>query len=393
MDALPEDLLLVIFSWLPLPSIGRFSQTSQLQSRVGTRDELWSLLLARYFPDIDPVGSSALACFLSLAYAPSAPNPHVRTRRGGSLINQAHAALRWLNLARTHRPPYCPCLPCCNGSLLASTASLGVIRCPCVVTRCQRLPLALGQLGQARAGSSSLRSGGFSELHTTLGEHFRMRHEDLAILTPQTLEGIDALILCTTEGPALAAEEVAALKDWVQAGGALIVSAFSNWSRHGHYAAATVGWLGIRTIPHTDFLPRITHTFQPESISGCELTAQLCGQASPFAMSARDQFVNTGESVFLLTPEATELGAVKLCGHDLLAEPISSSAQATLAWFPPGKPATRKGRVLVCSNYHFLADSNYWNGGTLRRGDNARLLLNFLAGAVSSRAPDVRACA
>lgn len=384
-EVLPQDLLVAIFSWLPLPSVGCMSQTSSTALAVGRSDELWSALLARFFPDAAPSATGPRACFLSLAYAPRSPNPHVRTRRGGNLIIQAHAALRWLNFnsaARTHKPPYCPCLPCCNGSLLASTAGLGMVRCPCVVTRCQGLPLALGQLCQARTGSSSLRSGGFSELHALLGEHFHVRHEDLASLTPQGLEGLDALILCTTEGPALSAEEVAALKDWVQAGGALIVSAFSNWSLHGHYAAATVGWLGIRTIPDTAFLPRITHTFKPEAMAGCEFTAQLCGQASPFATSARDQFVNTGESLFHLTPEAIELGAVKLCEVPTHAQ---GGADTTLAWFPPGKPLSRKGRVLVCSNYHFLADSNYWNGGTIRRGDNARLVLNFLAGAVAAR--------
>ena len=71
-------------------------------------------------------------------------------------------------------------------------------------------------------------------------------------------------------------------------------------------------------------------------------------------------------------------------------------ALATLCFFPPGHTLTgERGRVLVCSNLHWLADADYWNGGTFKKADSARLLLNFLAGAVASRTgpltPPIRA--
>ena len=47
---------------------------------------------------------------------------------------------------------------------------------------------------------------------------------------------------------------------------------------------------------------------------------------------------------------------------------------------------TGAGRVLVCSNYHWLADPSHWMGGTLFEGANLPLLHNFVAGAVAARA-------
>ena len=80
-------------------------------------------------------------------------------------------------------------------------------------------------------------------------------HADLSItsLRAELLAPLDVLVLCTTEGPALSEPELAALRSWVEAGGALIVSAFSNWSAHNHFAAQTVGWLGLQTMPLASF--------------------------------------------------------------------------------------------------------------------------------------------
>ena len=75
----------------------------------------------------------------------------------------------------------------------------------------------------------------------------------------------DLFILCTTEGPALSEEELDALQAWVRNGGALITSAFANWSAHGHYAESTVRWLGLRTKPHTQFMQQMTHTLNPST--------------------------------------------------------------------------------------------------------------------------------
>jgi hypothetical protein len=41
--------------------------------------------------------------------------------------------------------------------------------------------------------------------------------------------------------------------------------------------------------------------------------------------------------------------------------------------------------VLVCSNYHWLADPSHWMVGTLFEGANLPLLHNFVAGAVAAR--------
>lgn len=140
-----------------------------------------------------------------------------------------------------------------------------------------------------------------------LRDHFQFDEaKDLAcveILTAEALAPLDAFILCTTEGcarraltsalrrlrhlpstlphflplspvtrslslslsrdagpypggpypiacrsPRLSLDEQTALKAWVVRGGALIVSAFSHWSAHEHYARDTVGWLGIQTV-------------------------------------------------------------------------------------------------------------------------------------------------
>ena len=43
-------------------------------------------------------------------------------------------------------------------------------------------------------------------------------------------------------------------------------------------------------------------------------------------------------------------------------------------------------QVLVCSNYHWMADPSHWMGGTLFEGANLPLLHNFIAGAVAARA-------
>jgi len=92
-----------------------------------------------------------------------------------------------------------------------------------------------------------------------LDSHFQFSLTDLALLDAPSLKPLDALLLCTTEGPALSADELLELQSWVHAGGALITSAFANWSAFGHHATTTVGWLGIKTVPHTAFLPRMTH--------------------------------------------------------------------------------------------------------------------------------------
>jgi len=182
------------------------------------------VLVARFYPDVDASTASSLELFADLAH---------RTRVRA-----------------------CPC----RHSLLLADGT----RCPCVAARTNCLPLRLGAFAPARSGSSALSSGGFTELHACLRERFHLAalHEILALDTP-ALAPIDVLVICTTEGPALGADELAALRAWVQRGGALITSAFSNWSAHAHFAAETVAWLGLRTVPQARFLPRLTHAIEP----------------------------------------------------------------------------------------------------------------------------------
>lgn len=382
VSVLPEELIVLILDFLPLPSIGSICQASTAARAAAMSPELWASILRRFYPDVkeDPAASwaSPRQRFLFLAYWPGAPKTHVRTHRN---------SMRFFDFLRgTQGHPACPsvpcpCLPSCHGSLLAST---GDARCPCVCTRSSALRLTLGQLVPARSGSSSIRSTGFSEMRSLLNNHFDMDYEDLATLSHVSLRGIDALILCTTEGPPLSPDEVHALAEWVRGGGALIVSAFANWSLYEHYASATVGWLGLETCPHAEFLPRLSHTLT-KTDSSCIASAQLCGSSSPFAVAASHQFVNTGESLFRMTDHARRLGVVKLTDFGRVDADGTDERLTTLCFYPPGSSAAQKGRVLVCSNYHWLVDASYWNGGTFRRGDNARLLLNFLAGAVAAR--------
>lgn len=211
---------------------------------------------------------------------------------------------------------------------------------------------------------------------------------ELAVLDAASLAGLDVLILCTTEGPALSADELAALCTWLAAGGSLITSAFANWSAYEHYARDTVGFLGLETQPRTRFLPRLTHSLDPPAESQCRATRRLLEHG---VFGAPRSFRNVGESFFTVQPDALAKGAVQLVtragssGQDLQQHKI-----ATLVFFPP-KPlsdggVTGAGQCLVCSNLHWLADPSKWNGGTFQHGpDQAWLFLNFVAAGVAAR--------
>lgn len=283
--------------------------------------------------------------------------------------------------------------------------------------------------------------------------------------------------MCTTEGPPLSAAELAALQRWVRGGGVLVVSAFANWSEKNHFAADTVGWLGINTRPRSPFRTRAHRDLVPPPADApCELRRGAFG-----LLSAYD---NVGESIFDLGPEAIAAGAINLdssryaqvaagaaAAHDLaMAAPqgilvqaavsallaldagpalaamrelqaiaaaaghlprqqqqlanlatvvasqgvtcesmagvlqqhllrwfelttmqgIDSAGEPTcLAYLPPSDPSashglTGAGRVLVCSNLHWLADAKHWLGGQWsRQPGNERLLFNLLAAGLT----------
>ena len=45
-----------------------------------------------------------------------------------------------------------------------------------------------------------------------LGRHFALTHRELPVLSEELLRPLDALLLCTTEGPALSEAELEALR-------------------------------------------------------------------------------------------------------------------------------------------------------------------------------------
>ena len=206
-------------------------------------------------------------------------------------------------------------------------------RCPCVAARCARLPLRLGSLERSRAGSSALGGGGFSGLLGTLSERFAFEHVELSVIDPTALSRLDALLLCTTEGPALTDAELAAVRAWVEAGGALVANAFSNWSAYSHYARSLVGWLGLQprvrarferlshyaVEPHgrarapQPYSHSHTHTVAGAAGELCAATdaetASLCG-SGPFGPATR--FVNLGDTYFDVLDSAFEAGGVQL---------------------------------------------------------------------------------
>ena len=356
---------MLILDFLPLPSIGSICQASTAARAAAMSPELWASILRRFYPDVkeDPAASwaSPRQRFLFLAYWPGAPKTHVRTHRN---------SMRFFDFLRgTQGHPACPSVPLPLPALLPRFAA-------CLDWRCT-LPLCVHSVlrieTNARAAGASPFGVIFDSfdglLRDALSPQQSLRHglrgSCYLSLTYRSAE-IDALILCTTEGPPLSPDEVHALAEWVRGGGALIVSAFANWSLYEHYASATVGWLGLETCPHAEFLPRLSHTLT-KTDSSCIASAQLCGSSSPFAVAASHQFVNTGESLFRMTDHARRLGVVKLTDFGRVDADGTDERLTTLCFYPPGSSAAQKGRVLVCSNYHWLVDASYWNGGTFRR--------------------------
>lgn len=343
---LAEGVVVTIVLDLPLSSVVAVKRTCEKLSREVSSDAVWTALLTRFFRDakLDPAVGQAMSLFDKLAAEPCAT---------------------------------------CNRELMLRDGN----RCPCVTHRAH-VPLTLGAFGY-RAGDSSLSSGGFSAMLRTLDDCFVFERHQLEALDASALAPLDVLVLCTTEGPPLQSRELVALRAWLEQGGALIVSAYSSWSTYGHYAADTVGFLGIETVPNAFHLSRRTHVLQRN-----DATRDLL--EGPFG--ALTLFTNCGETRFLAKPEAFEdYGAVRLVtqgrGTRLLTEQLAEPTSDTLLFYPPNtsqRGVTGKGRVLLCSNYHWLADADYWNGGTFTMNNHKYLLLNFIAGALANRGGPVK---
>ena len=72
-------------------------------------------------------------------------------------------------------------------------------RCPCIATRGAQLPLRLFSLSPGRSGDSSLDTlSTFSEMRATLAELFELTVVTADRIEPNSLCGVDMVILCTT---------------------------------------------------------------------------------------------------------------------------------------------------------------------------------------------------
>lgn len=400
---LPTELLIVIAKHLNDPiSTCRFGLASRSTRSVGHAEEVWASLLARLWPDAPPLLQSVhpMQRFVGLAY----PNliPKLSKDRTGTMLMQFLPRQTAVNVA-------CP-WGRCGGTLLHAGR-----RCICAPTRCIELPLRIASLDAQRAGSSSFTNRpGFTQMLTSLKACYALTVETLSKLDGASLAPLDVLVLCTTEGPALDADELVAVRRWVENGGALVVSGFSNWSRHGHFAADTVGWLGLVTRPNAQFGRESKSQLEPHARSrtpqpythGASATGELAPATddettalldfSRFGLDRRAPFSNVGETHFSVTDQAFEAGAVQLVVNEGSSSSRSTTnllerRRANLVFYPPdptgesGATVVGRGRVLVCSNYHWIADARHWMGGKVSEGANLPLLHNFVAGAVAAR--------
>mmetsp|Transcript_129762 Transcript_129762/g.361499 ORF Transcript_129762/g.361499 Transcript_129762/m.361499 type:complete len:434 (+) Transcript_129762:14-1315(+) len=87
------------------------------------------------------------------------------------------------------------------------------------------------------------------------------------------------------------------------------------------------------------------------------------------------EFVNHGETVFDAARPLASGAAVQLC------VPTRPQACCGPLWFPTVAGA---GQAMVCSNLHWLANPEAWNGGLVRQTGNTVLWLNLCAAACRS---------
>ena len=356
-------------------------------------DLLWSVLLQRFFPEDRQLHPS----YYSDAQV-SVSNPPTSTSSGNCKLME-----RFLECSQLRTIGSCP-MACCGNTLLLRSDQ----RCPCVSVR-YRLPLTFAQLHPRRSGSSSLKSGGFGSMRSSLATRFRSLSVgglslsstldiiDIMELSDESLRNIHVLLICTTEGPPISDTELAAMRRWVEAGGALIVSAFSNWSRYGHFARNAVGWLGIETEAGAPFGNRALHRINPphdERASAASEAADAYHVLVRGAFGTVGTVYNIGEQVFHIRPSAFDHHDVRLLTNTYQGVELGQNT-GVMAFYPPRDiergGVTGRGRVLVVSNLHFLADPHHWNGGCFKEphNDAEALLLNFVGSALTARGDDL----
>jgi hypothetical protein len=205
----------------------------------------------------------------------------------------------------------------------------------------------------ARRCRSSSFEHGFHQILAELRSNFDLNLQLVDVLPDEeSLRRVDVLILCTTEGSALTDTEQEGLVNFVRQGGTALVSAFSTWSAFGHYNRKLSDWLGVTVAPGTAFRPP-------------QLTTVAGAPSGPW--DSQGHLHNMGENEFMVVAEGGERKAY------------------TSAYFPRGHARTGAGHVLVCSNFHWIADPHHWHGGRFLEEANRHLLLNLAADAAIHR--------
>jgi hypothetical protein len=244
--------------------------------------------------------------------------------------------------------------PACLDTLTTTSARC----CPCVCRR-QRFPLTVMGFSARRCRSSSLRRG-FHRMLEKLMDNFEFSLELVDVLPDEeSLRRVDMLLLCTTEGPELSDAEQQGLVNFVRQGGTAIVSAFSTWSSFGHYNRKLSAWLGVSVVPGAAFShPQVT------TVAGGLPTGPWDSQGRLHNMGENQFTVDTG-------------GGMR--------------KTYTSLYFRRGHACTGAGHVLVCSNFHWIADPHHWHGGRFQEEANRHLLLNLVADAAIHRQSSAKA--
>ena len=90
---------------------------------------------------------------------------------------------------------------------------------------------------------------------------------------------------------------------------------------------------------------------------------------------------NNGESKFIMTEVAHQLGGVSLCGS-------AESLLTSIAYWGPqtyseNNGVLRRGQMLCFGNMHWAADPSEWNGGEITRIENEYFACNLFASAIA----------
>lgn len=237
--------------------------------------------------------------------------------------------------------------------------------CPCTcIARRSKLLLRIGHLSTERteADDSFSQWYGFATARRLLAQLFDVKYAHEMTICPALTSACDILIInMTMARKALDKDEVEELQKFIANGGCAILNCFSNYDQSGDLAKTIVGWLGIDPIPGSSFgrdTKYIVDAPGPESDK--DLVLLLDG---PF--SSVRTIRNQGETQYTITPRAKTLGAISITPRH--------------TFYPSMTNPSRKGRVIVSSNFHWFCDPGAWNGGLVNSENNFAFFANFCA--------------